>query len=179
MAFIRSIIDCMCHIEDDKDFRYCASNGSSRSNDDIASEIVDKIYAAEKSSSALKTELHNIVFANGWSEYLAEAVLSALESAIRAGRVMGLVIKDAYDRAVEAAMKVKEFADANPLFFSLIALGIIALLMPWLLEALGFGLEGIIERSLAARWQSMYGGWVPKGSLFSYLQSLGTKLHWF
>ena len=145
MAVIRSILDCMCHIEDDKDFRYSAGNGSDRSDDDTAAKIVDKIYSAEKSSSALKTELHNIVLANGWSEYLAEAVLSTLESALRAGRAMGPVMKNAYDRAVEEAMKVKEFVDANPLFFSLIALGVIALLTPWLLEALGFGLDGIIE----------------------------------
>jgi hypothetical protein len=132
-------------MEDDKDFRRSARIGSDRSDDDIAAEIVDKIYAAEKSSSALKTELHKIVLVNGWTEYLAEAVLNALELAVRTGRVMGPVIKDAYDRAVEEAMKVKEFVEANPLFFSLIALGIIALLTPWLLEALGFGLEGIIE----------------------------------
>jgi hypothetical protein len=58
---------------------------------------------------------------------------------------MGPAIKDAYDRAIEESKKIKEFVQENPLFCSLIALGIITLLMPWLLGALGFGAEGIIE----------------------------------
>jgi hypothetical protein len=75
---------------------------------------------------------------------------------------------------------------------TLIALGILAVMVPWVMAYLGFAEEGILEGELvtcfqgrfantfaaswAARWQSTYRGFVPKGSLFSYLQSLGTKI---
>jgi hypothetical protein len=79
MALLRSIFPCVCLTDDENDIQ------STRSDDRTAAEIVNKIYAAEKSGNALKTELHNIVLTNGWSEYLAEAILNALDAAIRAG----------------------------------------------------------------------------------------------
>ncbi|OCK80034.1 hypothetical protein K432DRAFT_405065 [Lepidopterella palustris CBS 459.81] len=43
------------------------------------------------------------------------------------------------------------------------------------LKAVGFGGEGVIEGSAAARWQrTAYAGNVPVGSIFARLQSLGT-----
>jgi hypothetical protein len=90
-------------------------------------------------------QAHGCIQANGIREYLAEMVFKALEATVRAGRIMGPIIKDAYDRAVEATKKIKEFAKENPVLCSIIAIGIIALLLPWILEALGFAAEGIIE----------------------------------
>ncbi|KAF2669417.1 hypothetical protein BT63DRAFT_413851 [Microthyrium microscopicum] len=145
----------------------------------LAAEIVDKIYSSEKHGTELENELRSIFYANGASEELAEAVLNALAAAIQAGRVMNEAMNIAYGTAVEKASEIEEFVKEHPLFCSLIALGIVVLLMPGLLTALGFDEMGIIEGSLAARWQATFAGYVPKSSLFSYLQSLGTKLHWY
>ena len=47
------------------------------------------------------------------------------------------------------------------------------------------GAMGMVKRvlmfclgSFAARWMASYMGFVPKGSLFSYLQRLGMTLKW-
>jgi len=44
-----------------------------------------------------------------------------------------------------------------------------------ILALLGFTSAGIKAGSWAAMWMAKYGGFVPKNSLFAYLQSLGVK----
>lgn len=61
---------------------------------------------------------------------------------------------------------------------TVIALGVLAIVAPWILEALGFAELGPVEGSFAALWQARYAGYVPKGSLFSFFQRLGMKWHW-
>ena len=65
---------------------------------------------------------------------------------------MGPAMKAAYEKAVTAVNKVKEWADAHPemtaVIITLIALGVLALMMPWLMAYLGFAEEGIIEGKL-------------------------------
>lgn len=70
------------------------------------------------------------------------------------------------------------FAKEHPAYAVLIALGILAVLMPWALEILGFGELGPIEGSFAAAWQRTYADYVLKDPLFSYFQWLGMKWHW-
>jgi hypothetical protein len=49
---------------------------------------------------------------------------------------MGQAIREAYDRAVNEAT---EFAYDHPVFCTVLALGILAILMPWVVDAaLGF-----------------------------------------
>jgi len=59
---------------------------------------------------------------------------------------MGTVMAEAYRRALSAA---EEFAREHPVLCTvivpLIVLGILTLLVPWALEALGFGELGPIE----------------------------------
>ncbi|EXJ55687.1 hypothetical protein A1O7_08616 [Cladophialophora yegresii CBS 114405] len=81
-------------------------------------------------------------------------------------------LKDAFVKAVDAAAG---FARDHPVWTTLIAVGILAVLLPWAVEALGFGVEGPAARTFAAWWQSRYAGYVPKGSLFSFFQRLGMK----
>ena len=51
-------------------------------------------------------------------------------------------MKDAFDKAIDAAV---EFVKDNPIFCTLVALGILVILAPWAIEALGFGELGPIE----------------------------------
>ena len=90
---------------------------------------------------------------------------------------MARAASDAMQKAEEAAVG---FATEHPVYATLIALGILAILTPFVLELLGFGELGPIEGSFAAAWQSRwYGGEVPKRALFGYFQRLGMKWHWF
>jgi hypothetical protein len=77
-----------------------------------------------------------------WTQNLALAVLAQVEDALRTGIPKVGALKEAFDKATEAAVI---FAREHPVYATLIALGIIVILFPWMIEALGFGFEGPIE----------------------------------
>ncbi|KAF2433997.1 hypothetical protein EJ08DRAFT_573595, partial [Tothia fuscella] len=143
----------------------------------LADQIVAKLIAANKNDAILKADLQSTIHTYGWYDGLAAAVLAALENAIRMGDKMQPAMKSAYEKAAAEVGKVNGWATDHPeiaaLLVTLIALGILAIMIPWLMAWLGFAEEGILEGSWAAGWQAAYEGLVPKGSLFSYLQSLG------
>lgn len=146
----------------------------SRSPASIASDILTIILTAD-TPYTLHKHLNEQISTETWSEDIATALLHGLESAIKTGTQMAKASFDALTRAEDAAIG---FAKDHPVYATLIAFGILATLMPWVLEILGFGDLGPIGGSLAAGWQSRYAGYVPKRSLFSYFQKLGMKWHW-
>ncbi|GLI81960.1 hypothetical protein PoHVEF18_010357 [Penicillium ochrochloron] len=125
-----------------------------RSSESVASEIVTKILEAETRCS-LQKELNEVIRINGWSDTIAKAILDGLQNAIENGTEMARVATDALGQSKEAA---SSFATDHPVYATLIALGVLALLMPWALEILGFGELGPIEGSFAAAWQRTYAG---------------------
>ncbi|KAJ6003000.1 hypothetical protein N7451_005547 [Penicillium sp. IBT 35674x] len=145
-----------------------------RSPESIASDIVTKILNAD-SVESLRKQLKEELSIESWSEAIAEAILAGLENAIKAGTEMAKAAADAAAKSKDAAI---DFATDHPAYATLIALGILALLMPWALEIIGFGELGPIEGSFAAAWQRTFAGYVPKRSLFGYFQRLGMKWHW-
>lgn len=145
-----------------------------RSPASIASDILDILLTADTPYSIHKL-VNEQISTEGWSEAIAIALLHGLEGAINSGTRMAKASSDALAQAKDAAIS---FAENHPVYATLIALGILAILMPWLLEILGFGELGPIEGSFAAGWQSRYAGYVPKDSLFSYFQRLGMRWHW-
>ena len=52
-------------------------------------------------------------------------------------------IREAYDKAVEGMQVIEELAKEHPVYSTVIALGVIALLSPLLIKALGFSLAGV------------------------------------
>ncbi|KIW95157.1 uncharacterized protein Z519_03741 [Cladophialophora bantiana CBS 173.52] len=88
---------------------------------------------------------------------------------------MAGAIKKAYDKAYDIA---SEFTRDHPVLaaaiLTLVAIGILVYLAPWVIEALGFGELGPIEGSFAAFWQSTFPD-VEAGSWFAWFQRLGMK----
>lgn len=128
-----------------------------------------------------------VITTASWTENLATIILQALVVVLDKGRELSKPVKEAYGRAYTAAMKWKE---ENPEFAAIlqkvaetvaeglliiIAMAILAEMMPWVIEALGFGMLGPRLGSWAARWQSLYGGATPGGSFFAFLQRMGMK----
>lgn len=149
----------------------------SRAPASIASDILTILLTAD-TPYTLHKQLNEKLEVNikNWTEAIATALLRGLENAIKTGSQMAKAASDALTQAENAAIG---FAKEHPVYATLIALGILAILTPWALEILGFGESGPIEESFAAIWQARYAGYVPKGSLFSYFQRLGmTKWHW-
>ncbi|KAK3939355.1 hypothetical protein QBC46DRAFT_290637 [Diplogelasinospora grovesii] len=150
-----------------------------------AISIITILRTADAPGEALTSRLNEEVGAEGWSEWLAEQVLHTLEATLGEENMepWGQALKDAYDSTIKLAQEefktLVEYVKEHPLevaagvLFSLVAFGVLARLMPWVLRLLGFGELGPVEGSFAARWQATYAGFVPKESLFSYLQRLG------
>ena len=178
-------------VSDDK----AATTNTTKQDIKAANDIVDIIYNSEKSAGDLKAKLRSTIRAYSWTENLGKAILNALDAAVREGRAMSPALKEAHEKACDAANAVGGFVKEHPVFCTVIVLGILVLLMPWVIEAVGFGAEGPIageyfdfpinrqstdkcSDSFAASWQARYLGYVPKGSLFSYFQRLGMTWHY-
>ncbi|GAB7323742.1 hypothetical protein MBLNU13_g07205t2 [Cladosporium sp. NU13] len=145
-----------------------------------ANTFVNTIFLAEKTGTELKQSLANIIDTNSWRqttwrEKFAKAVFESMQKAIETTRPMSAALRETYEKVEVVVNGVEGFVNEHPILCALIALGILVLLAPWVIEALGFAEGGILEGSFAAEWQSAYAGFVPKGSLFSLLQRLGMK----
>ncbi|KAK3998184.1 putative HTH-type transcriptional regulator YdfL [Cladorrhinum sp. PSN332] len=152
--------------------------------------IIFHLVTARSAGSSLDTELDSAVETTGWSENIAKRVLRALEEVLKPENQdkrssWGEALTEAYNKAVEVAAEtfreLAKYAKEHPtqteivcaVLLSLFAYGVLVQLAPRILMLLGFGVEGPVEGSFAAWFMSTYGGYVPKGSLMSYLQRLG------
>lgn len=174
----------------------------------VAVDVISILLRAEKHGIALKKQLDETVGTLGWSEMLAKRILNALVGAIREGREkMGPAFAKAYDDAVKETESVfrqlVQDARDHPLelvatvLITIIAIGVLVVLAPYVLELLGFSelgpvagnlsplvlglywsLLSISNKSLmigtfASWWESTYAGYIPAGSMFSFFQRLG------
>ena len=122
---------------------------------EVADQIVAKLFAAGENDAVLRAELQSTIHSYGWRDGLAAGVLAALENAIKLGEKMGPAMKAAYDKAAAAVYKVGDWTGEHPemaaVIVTLIALGVLAIMMPWLMAWLGFAEEGIIEGKFTAQ----------------------------
>ncbi|GKT59992.1 hypothetical protein ColTof4_00133 [Colletotrichum tofieldiae] len=110
-----------------------------QSAQDAASEFVDILRTAEKGGKNPERRLRNIVTANSWTEELAKYILQGVEALVRHRDTIGQVVREAMDKSTDAAESVFEFAKDHPVFVTIIAIGVLVIIAPWVLEALGFG----------------------------------------
>ncbi|ETS81176.1 hypothetical protein PFICI_06178 [Pestalotiopsis fici W106-1] len=155
--------------------RISDSNAAQR---DIINNAIEILRDAEKYGTELEAQLNDLVVSTSWTEWIAENILAGIKAALRDGREkMGQAMTIAYDEAAKAADELFEFAGDHPVLtaglITIIAVGILVILAPMIVEALGFAELGPVEGSFAALWESTYSGFIPKGSLFSFLQRLG------
>ncbi|MCJ1238487.1 hypothetical protein MMC14_006476 [Varicellaria rhodocarpa] len=124
-----------------------------------ALRVLSVLQTTEKSPGpALSATIDSIVHeAGGWKESIAKYVLAKLEAVIKAGEQMSPIMKKAYDWAYEEALKIIGFGKEHPVFYTVVAIGVLLFLAPYVLEvlgfgtleAIGFGLEGPIEGLVA------------------------------
>lgn len=108
-------------------------------------------------NASLRAKIDNIAHqqGGGWSEWLADRIRQGIEAVLllleneELERVMGPAMRDAYARACDAAEVfegfVKEHPIATAVFVTVLAIGILVVLAPWVLEVLGFGELGPVE----------------------------------
>ena len=93
----------------------------------------------------LTARIESIVhWAAGWRESIARYGLGQMAALIKAGERMEPILKKAYDWAVEEARKIPGFVKDHPVWCTVVAVGVLLILAPYVLEVLGFGtLEAI------------------------------------
>ncbi|KAI4944825.1 hypothetical protein J4E91_008513 [Alternaria rosae] len=189
MERLQALLACFpCGTEETKHETYpnekvallAAANDNPRPAIEIADDVVDALLTTHLTGAALRMHLDSLVGASGWCTNIAKRVLERLTTALQASHEkLGPTVHTAYTKACEAAQAIEGFVIEHPVMCTVIALGVLAIIAPWVLEALGFTELGPIEGTFASWWQSTYAGLVPKGSLFSFFQRLGmVKWHW-
>ncbi len=84
-------------------------------------------------------KLDAIVGVTGWTENVAKWVLVKLQRAlVEAPDRLGPVVRDAQDKAWDMADSIEGLVTEHPVMCTIIALGVLVLLAPWVVEALGF-----------------------------------------
>lgn len=150
-SIITAILDCVKgSAEDDQPYlqekRPLAHDPCVRPLDEVANEVVNAILRAEKAGARLKADLDSIVGPYGWKEYLAEKVLEKLSAALQGAHdKLGPAIRDAYHKAWSVANEIEDFVIKNPIMCTIIALGVLVIIAPGVIEALGFAEFGPVE----------------------------------
>jgi hypothetical protein len=160
MSFLfQAVVECLTskastdivkvdNVVNDKNHLEFKEDKVGRTAQDVATEVINTLYSAEKKGRDLEQAINNIVTEYGWTESIGIAILNALENALKNGTAMGQVMKEAFDKATDAAIS---FVRDHPVYCTIIALGILVVLAPWVLEAVGFGELGPIEGKIDFR----------------------------
>ena len=117
----------------------------SPNTDAAAADFITTLYTADKDGDELRHSLHNIISANSWSSNFAQAVFTALQKALETAKPMNEGLKRVYDRVVLVVDGIEGFVKEHPILCAVIALGILVVVAPWVIEALGFVEGGILE----------------------------------
>ena len=166
--------------------------------DDAAAQFIETIRTAEFLGKGLEDRLATIIATNGWKENLAERILHGLEKLVKDGAKTASAMEEATKKVTNTALglaKEHPYYTALVVAGTIVAIGVLVLVAPWVLEALGFAARGprlgkshasshIQEvntntweiGSFAARWMSQIArseGEVSKDSIYAFLQRLG------
>lgn len=133
-------------LDAEEDTQVHADHSPDEKTQALAADLLSILMKAEKNDEHLADKLENAVQATGWYSSLAEVILNRLQQELEAKGPMGQAAREAYEKSLAEA---KEFARKHPIavnvLIALIALGILAIMMPWAIEALGFSELGPIE----------------------------------
>lgn len=112
--------------------------------DDVqAFAVVETLYSSEGTATDVRTTMQHHLRSQSRTEFLAIKILLALQDAIKAGKAMGPAMKAAYE---DAQQNVDDFVQKHPIFsaciVTVLAIAILVVLIPWVVEALGFASRG-------------------------------------
>lgn len=113
---------------------------------EVVNDVVDTILRTSLTGPALRMRLDAIVGAYGWRDNMARWVLEKLTNSLQdAHDKLGPAVRDAYHKAWEVARSIEGFVIEHPVMCTIIALGVLCIVAPWMLEALGFAELGPVE----------------------------------
>ncbi|KAI4679255.1 hypothetical protein J4E81_010508 [Alternaria sp. BMP 2799] len=165
MARLQALLACFpCGTEEPEHTTYpdekvallAAANDNDNDNphpaDEIADSVVEKLLTTRLTGAHLRMHLDALVGPSGWRTTLAQHILSRLTTALLASHeALGPTISTACDTAWEAAQSIEGFVIEHPVMCTVIALGVLAIVAPWVLEALGFAELGPVEGTCSVK----------------------------
>lgn len=116
--------------------------GSPEDIDTAADDFVTTLRNANGSIPQLREKLSADFATYSWTESLATGILSRLEDLLRSGAPLGDTLKHALEKALDEAI---DFSKERPVFMTLIALGILVEIAPYVLLWMGFAELGPVE----------------------------------
>jgi hypothetical protein len=155
-------IPCLCIDPEGDEYNHANSTAYEKTTQDLVTDqpltMTQKatrctllaLTSAEKPGRSLEITIDSIVAqSGGWSEYIARKILDAVEQVIKMGGPVKAAMAEALKKSGDAAQKLTTFAKEHPeLMCTLIALGVLAILVPVVITALGFTAEGVVEGEL-------------------------------
>lgn len=149
------------HIPEKQPFLTTATTITTTSDDHIAADLVNILRTAQKTTPQLHHDLNSTVAAStsggGWTEGIARAVLNRLVDLVstESREKLGPAVREALERADEVASGVFGFARDHPVavavFCTVLAVGVLWFMAPWVLEVLGYAAEGPVEGEFRGR----------------------------
>lgn len=98
--------------------------------------------ATKPQDPELQKALKDTISTYGYHDRVAQYILQKLEKALKKGAALGKALKEASERATAEAVG---FAKEHPAYCTLVALGILVVMAPWVLEIFGFAELGPVE----------------------------------
>jgi hypothetical protein len=150
-SIINEIFGCLCmrrtehDVREKQPFLDFTHEKRPQTTESLAADILSTLYAADNNDEHLVKRLQDTVHETGWYDNLAAAVLDGLEKALKKKVSMGEAMEDAYEKAMLLVEDIWKFAKEHPVFFAVVALGILVILAPWAIEAMGFAEFGPVE----------------------------------
>jgi len=110
-----------------------------------ANSFITTVFLAEKNGADLRQALSEIIETHSWRQNFAKAVFEATQKAIETARPMNDALREVYEKVVGVIDGVEGFVREHPVMCALIALGVLVLVAPWVVEAVGFAEGGVLE----------------------------------
>ncbi|KAL1856402.1 hypothetical protein Daus18300_010774 [Diaporthe australafricana] len=110
-----------------------------QSAEDAASQFIDILRTSDKGGKDLERRLKKIVSVNSWTEDLAKYILQGIEALVQHRDTVGQFVREAMDKSTDAAESIFDIAKDHPILVTIVAIGVLVIIAPWVLEALGFG----------------------------------------
>jgi len=124
------------------------TNSPRLSEDDTTRSVqsfIEILFVSEKGGMDLRLALDGIVEMDYWKRDSAGAVFEALQKAIQTARPMSDLVWDIHRKVINILSGIEGFGKDYQVSCALVALGILVVLSPRVIEALGFAEGGIVE----------------------------------
>lgn len=146
-----------------------------QSAEDAAAQFIDILRTSAKGGKGLERRLKNVVSVNSWTEELAKYILQGVEALVQHRETVGQFVREAMDKSTDSAESIFNIAKDHPILVTIVAIGVLVIIAPWVLEALGFGelgpVAGEFQLTLNYRypWSFMMTELIPCSRHFRFL----------